>query len=207
MGDVGRALAQHHHAELFLLRAVEADRHVVLGALLGQKHLHHPVEMTLGQGEMMGEEAFIGGGISEIGIDREQIVQERGAGAPMADDEDRRLIEGKRLGALSIFRFGEPIEHRIPRHPEEERQRVGDAVEREAVAAAVEQLHQGAEAHAEPEIDQPSAIALDGERGHPRLGAAASRKLAGFVRRHDFVIRHAGTPTGRWIGSGFDARL
>ena len=100
-------------------------------------------------------------------------MQEGRAGAPMADDEDRRLIERERLGALAVLRFGDPIEHRVPRHPQEQRERVGDAVEREAVAAAMEQLHQRAEAHAEPEIDQPSAIALDGERGHARLGAAA----------------------------------
>ena len=49
----------------------------------------------------MREEALEGGRISEIGIDREEIVQERGAGAPMADDEDRRRIERQRFGALS----------------------------------------------------------------------------------------------------------
>ncbi len=93
-GDIGRALAQHHHAELLFLRAVEADRHVVLRALLRQKHLHHPVEMAFGQEEMVREEALIGGGVSEIGIDREEVVQERGAGAPMADDEDGRRTRG-----------------------------------------------------------------------------------------------------------------
>ena len=56
--------------------------------------------MFLGQQEMVREEALIGGGIGEVRIDREQVVQQRRAGAPMADDEDRRRIELK-LGALA----------------------------------------------------------------------------------------------------------
>src|SRR5262245_63219838 len=101
--------------------------------------------MALGEKEMMREEALIGRGVSEIGIEREEIVQEGRAGAPMADDEDGRKVERKRLGALSELRFGDPVEHGVPRHPQEERERVGDAVQGEAVAAAMEQLHQRAE--------------------------------------------------------------
>ena len=191
MSEIGRALAQHHHGELFFLRAIEADRHVVLRALLGQQHLHHPVEMPLGQEEMMREEALIGGRISEVRIDREQIVQQGRAGAPMADDEDRRLVELEVLGGAPVLGLGDPIQHRVPRHPQKQQQRVGDGVQREREAAAREQLHQSDEAHAEPEIDQPAAIALDGEGRHARLGAASAGGLAFFVRRDDLVIRHA----------------
>ena len=202
VGEVRRTLAQHHHAELFFLRAVEADRHVVLRALLRQEPAHHLGEHLLRQQEMMREEALEGGRISEVGIDREEIVQQRGAGAPMADDEDRRRLQRDRLGGLLVLRLGEPIEQRVPRHPEKQQQRVGDGVEREGVVAALEQLQQRAQAHAVPEIDQPPAIALDGERRHARLGAAAAGNLAGFFLRHDLVIRHANAPKGKWIGIG-----
>ena len=51
---------------------------------------------------MMREEAFEGGRIGEVGIDREEIVQQRGAGAPMADDEDRRLPSGTASARVGI---------------------------------------------------------------------------------------------------------
>ena len=59
----------------------------------------------------MREEAFIGGGVSEIRITGEKIVQEGGAGAPMANDEDGRLIKGSASARLRYFAFGDAIEH------------------------------------------------------------------------------------------------
>ena len=191
MGDVGGPGPQHHHGELLLLRTIEADGDVVLRALLRQEHLHHFGKRVLGQEEVVREEALEGRGVGEVRIDGEEIVQEGRAGPPMADDEDRRLVELQALGGAAVFCLGDPIEHRVPRHPQKERQHVGEAVQRERETPAREQLHQIAEAHAEPKIDQPPAIALDGEGGHARFGAAASADLNGFLFWYDLVIRHA----------------
>src|SRR6516165_881013 len=131
---------------------------------------------------MMWEEAFIGGRISEVRVDREQIVQKGRAGTPMTDHEHRRLVELERLGPAAVFRLADPVEHRVPRHPEEQGQHIGNAVEREAVMPALEQLEQRAQAHPEPEIDEAATITVDGERGHPRLrpsSPAETRMLLG----------------------------
>ena len=207
MGKVRRSLAQHQHAELFLLRPVEADRHVVLRALLGQEHLHDLGQRVLGQQEVMREEAFIGGRVSKVGIDREQIVQKGRAGPPMADDEDRRLVERERLGGAAVFRFRDPIEHRVPRHPKEQRQHVGEAIEREAVVPALEQLQQRAEPHAEPEIDQAPAVAVDGERRHARLRPGSPAEAFMLLGGLFLVIRHARSNPQKRQQGGFAKRV
>ena len=48
---------------------------------------------VLGQEEVVREEALESRWVGEIGIDREQVVQQGRAAAPMADDEDRRRFE------------------------------------------------------------------------------------------------------------------
>jgi hypothetical protein len=57
--------------------------------------------------------------------------------------------------------------------------------------AALEQLNQRAEAHAEPEIDQPAAIAVDGERRQLRLLAGPPAKAFMLVVGLFLVIGHA----------------
>ncbi len=198
-GVVGRALAQHDHGELFFLRAVEADGHVVLRAALRQKHLEGVVERAFGQEKVVREEALIGRGVSEVRVLGEEVVEERRAASPMADDEDRRLVERQALRLLLVERFRDPSERGVPRHPDEERQRVGDAVQREREAAAPEEPHQRHETHAEPDIEQAAAVALDGERRHFRLLSASARRLAVFLRRQDLVIGHAGALQSGWM--------
>ena len=91
---IGRGSAQHGEGEFIFLRFFPAGGHRVHGALAGEHEIQIGFEGIFREEEMVGIHASVGGGIAVAWILDEQFVQQRGAGAPVADDEERILGEG-----------------------------------------------------------------------------------------------------------------
>ena len=88
----GRATgAEEGQGELVLLRPAPARRHVVHIRRRRAAPVEVPPDEPLGQQEVARVEALVGVGIPVPGVLDEQLVQQRRAAAPVAEDEDRRL--------------------------------------------------------------------------------------------------------------------
>ena len=87
---VRRRQAEHAHRELVLLRPIEADLHPIHGPMLRDQELEPARENRFGEQEVIRIETLVGRREAEARILHQELVEQRGAGSPVADDEDRR---------------------------------------------------------------------------------------------------------------------
>ena len=91
--QVGRRNAHVAQGELVLLRTVPAGRHVVHRPPRRQQDPQTRPDQPARHEKMVRREAGVGVGIGVPRVEHQQLVQQRRAGTPMADDEDRIVLD------------------------------------------------------------------------------------------------------------------
>ncbi len=76
-----------------------------MGVLAGQQRIQQRRSEPAGDEEMVWLVAFVIGWIGEAGVADHQLVQIRGAAAPVADDEDRRVLDFGSGDAAAVERW------------------------------------------------------------------------------------------------------
>ena len=85
---IGTGHAQVAQGEFVFLGAVPAHLHVVRGPAVRQDEAAPGLQQRFADEKVVGREALEGGGTTMPAVQRQQLVQQRGAGPPVADDED-----------------------------------------------------------------------------------------------------------------------
>jgi len=91
-----RTKSEVHQCDFVLLRPIQADRHIVHRPLFRKhegKHDRQNARQPPYHQELARPDAFERGGRRERVVESDQFMEIGGAGAPMAEDEDRRRVD------------------------------------------------------------------------------------------------------------------
>ena len=94
----------HHvrEGEFFLLGQVDLQFHVVGRPFVGHEEGHVFLEKRLAPEHEVGEDGLVGRRVAEMLVAGEDVVDERRAAPPMAQDEERVVLDGPRGATLLV---------------------------------------------------------------------------------------------------------
>ncbi len=177
-GQVRRRLAEHRQGEFVLLRLVVAGRHVVHRPARRHEEPEQAREGLLGEQEMVRRQTLVRRGEGVARVEDEQFMEERRSGAPVTDDEQRRLADGRAGDGAAVQGFGQHAQHTV--HD------AGGAGDRGDVpvgwldgeVVADEQAHPGEQVHAMPEAGGPLRLGRGRGGRHGVLGLTPTRSAS-----------------------------
>src|SRR5579875_543928 len=91
--SIRRRLPEQTQGEFILLRPVPAGSHLIHGPAYGHQPAQKPRQPGTAQQEVMRSKAFVSGRRGMTGIMAEQFVQQSRARTPVAEDEERTVLD------------------------------------------------------------------------------------------------------------------
>ena len=183
--QIGRRDAHVAQGELVLLRMVPAGRHVVHRPPRRQEDLQTRLHPPARHEKMVRREAGVGVGKGVPRIEHQQLVQQGGAGTPMADDEDRVGLDLRAVDLPPQQGDLDEPENEVDEAQAADQHGHGDAPGSDGEAVAHAAARPAGHAHPVPKAGNPRPVlvarfllrrrfAILGWTSHPLLGGYLS---------------------------------
>ena len=190
-GQVGRRLAEHAQRELVFLRAIPVGRHVVHRPTRGKHPAKEAFDDLLGEQEVIRLQAVVVVGPGMARVEDEHLVQQRGPGAPVADDEQRRLADDRAVELAAVPRLLQVAQHRVAGADAGDDEGHVQELGMDGEVIAPQQAHPGEQVAALPHSWRPFApgrLGRSGQRVEESYRRASRRReRRNHCRRRDEV--------------------